>query len=77
MQMENEDLDEEQQEQLKSLWKVYGRESEMGKKLFAMYNKAEKPKINYPKPKPKSQKELEAEQLKSVQNKKCPQKTVI
>lgn len=56
--MDAEEVDEEQQEQLKNLWKVYGRESEMGKKLFAMYNKHEKPKIVYPKTRPKSEKEL-------------------
>lgn len=43
--MDLEGMDEEQQQQLKSLWKIYGRESKMGKELFAMYNKAEKPKI--------------------------------
>lgn len=29
--MDLEGLDEEQQEQLKNLWKIYGRESKMGK----------------------------------------------
>lgn len=53
-------MDQETQEQLKKLWKIYGRESKMGKELFAMYNKADKPKIDYPKVRPKTQKEIEA-----------------
>lgn len=43
-----------------ALWKLFGRETKAGKELFDLYNIAEKPKINYPKTKPKSQKELEA-----------------
>lgn len=30
----------------------------MGKQLFALYNKAEKPKIDYPKVKPKTEKQI-------------------
>lgn len=47
----------------------------MGKELFSLYNAHERPKINYPKPKQKTQQQLEAEKLK-VQ-KPCPQKTLI
>jgi len=42
-----------------------------------MYNKADKPKIDYPKVRPKTQKEIEAEKQKMIRTKKCPQKTVI
>ena len=42
--------------------------------MFDLYNIAQKPKINYPKPKPKSQKEIDAEKEKLIVNKKCPQK---
>ena len=75
--MDGEEINEEQEQQLKDLWKVYGRETEMGKKLFALYNKAEKPKINYPKTRPKSQKEIDAEKTRAIVEKKCPQKTAI
>lgn len=43
--MEDEEIDEEQQEKLKNMWKLFGRETKMGKELFALYNKADKPKI--------------------------------
>ena len=40
-----------QEEKLKNLWKVFGMETEAGKKLFQMYNKGRSVthKINYPK----------------------------
>ena len=38
---------------------------------------AEKPKVDYPKPKPKSQKEIDSEKEKMIVTKKCPQMTQI
>ena len=48
-------LDSNKQDELRNLWKVFGLESEAGKRLFLMYNSKDKLKapINYPKPKPK------------------------
>lgn len=42
-----------------------------------MYNISEKPKINYPKPKPRSQKEIDEEKERMAVIKKCPQKAQI
>ncbi len=36
------------------MWKMFGRETKAGKELFNLYNLTNKPKIDYPKPKPKS-----------------------
>lgn len=54
-------MDPEKLKKQQALWKIFGRETKAGKELFDLYNIAEKPKINYPKPKPKSQKEIDAE----------------
>ena len=57
MEQEN---DPEKIKKQQALWKMFGRDTKAGKELFDLYNLAEKPKINYPKPKPNSQKELDA-----------------
>ena len=54
--MEPEEVDSEKLKKLQKLWKVFGRETKAGKEMFDLYNIAEKPKLDYPKPKPKSQK---------------------
>ena len=56
---------------------MFGRETKAGKEMFDLYNIAEKPKLDYPKPKPRSQKEIDAEKEKLANTKKCPQKTAI
>ena len=43
--------------------------------MFDLYNIAEKPKLDYPKPKPRSQKQIDAEKERLANTKKCPQKT--
>lgn len=50
-----EGLSEEQIEKQKNLWKIVGRETKAGKALFSLYKCHEPPKINYPKPKQKTQ----------------------
>ncbi|KRX02156.1 hypothetical protein PPERSA_06351 [Pseudocohnilembus persalinus] len=66
-------LDEEKEldEEMKNMWKTFGRETGAGKALFSLYKSNQPAKINYPKVKTKVR---EAE-VKPV--KKCPQKTVI
>lgn len=59
--MEPTEIDPEKLKKQQTLWKIFGRETKAGKELFDLYNIADKPKINYPKPKPKSQKEIDAE----------------
>jgi len=59
--MEPQEVDPEKLRKQQQLWKIFGRETKAGKEMFDLYNIAEKPKINYPKPKPKSQKEIDAE----------------
>ena len=54
--MEPEEVDPEKLKRLQKLWKVFGRDTKAGKEMFDLYNIAEKPKLDYPKPKPKSQK---------------------
>jgi hypothetical protein len=73
--MEPTEVDPEKLRKQQALWKIFGRETKAGKELFDLYNIAEKPKLNYPKPKPKSQKEIDAEKQKLASTKKCPQKT--
>ena len=51
----DEETDPEQAEKQRKLWKLFGRETQAGKELFSLYNKAEKPKIEYPKVKQKSE----------------------
>jgi hypothetical protein len=36
----DEDIDPEQLEKQKKLWKLFGRETQAGKELFSLYNKA-------------------------------------
>ena len=69
----------ENKEDLSGLWKVFGMESKVGKKLFNMYNKGQsiKPKIKYPKLKLKTKTEKENERLNQKKMKKCPQQTKI
>ena len=50
------EVDPEKLRKQQALWKIFGRQTKAGKELFDLYNLAEKPKISYPKPKPKSQK---------------------
>lgn len=58
--MEPQEVDPEKLRKQQQLWKIFGRETKAGKEMFDLYNIAEKPKISYPKPKPKSQKEIDA-----------------
>ena len=58
--MEPQEVDPEKLRKQQQLWKIFGRETKAGKEMFDLYNIAEKPKINYPKLKPKSQKEIDA-----------------
>lgn len=52
-------LTEEQIAKQKNLWKIFGRDTKAGKALFSLYKSHEAPKINYPKPKPKSKEEVD------------------
>lgn len=63
---------------LANLWRVFGLENEMGKKLFNMYNKGKsmKPQINYPKVKTKKPADKENSEMNMVK-KACPQMTKI
>lgn len=56
LRMEPGEVDLQKLKKQQALWKIFGRETKAGKELFDLYNLAEKPKISYPKPKPKSQK---------------------
>ena len=69
----------ESKEDLSNLWKVFGMESKVGKKLFNMYNKGKsiKPKIKYPKLKMKTKEDKENERKNQKKTKKCPQQTKI
>lgn len=71
-----ESMNSKEQEDLKSMWKVFGMETTLGKKFYNMYNKKSKnnTKIKYPKLK-KKRKNINKENIQT--NKKCPQKTKI
>lgn len=56
---------------MKDLWKEFGRETAAGKELYALYSATNKTKINYPAVKTKKRVEAPKEE------KKCPQKTEI
>lgn len=56
------------------LWKQFGRETDVGKMLFSLYSAPEKPKINYPAVKTRPRGESVGPPM---EEKKCPQKTVI
>ena len=75
--MENTEVDPEKLKRQQKLWKVMGIQTKAGKELFSLYNVAEKPKIDYPKTRPRTEKEIEAEKDRLEKSKKCPQKTVI
>ncbi|CAK79455.1 unnamed protein product (macronuclear) [Paramecium tetraurelia] len=69
------DDDPQLKEERKKLYKIFGKETSLGKELFGLYNAHEKTKINYPKPKQKTQEQLDSEKIKT--QKTCPQKTII
>ena len=41
----------------KEVYKLFGRETALGKELFNLFNANDKPKIDYPKPKQKTKEE--------------------
>ncbi|KAM3129771.1 hypothetical protein pb186bvf_018162 [Paramecium bursaria] len=59
----------------KEVYKLFGRETALGKELFNLFNANDKPKIDYPKPKQKTKEEKDQEKIK--EKKSCPQKTVV
>jgi hypothetical protein len=60
--------------QNQKLWKQFGRETDVGKMLFSLYSAPEKPKIAYP---PVKTKARGASVGPPMEERKCPQKTII
>ena len=54
--MEETEIDPEQVEKQRKMWKMFGMQTKAGKELFNLYNLSNKPKVEYPKVKPKSEK---------------------
>ena len=65
-----ESMNNQEQDELKNMWKAFGMETNLGKKFYNMYNKKSKnnTKINYPKL--KKRKNQEKENIQKNQKKK-------
>lgn len=66
--------EEQVQEQLADMWKVFGRDTKAGRDLYKMYGAGHKKRINYPKPKTKK---WDPKEARKIPKRPCPQQAKV